>query len=526
MSALPEPILWTPPNLLEECERRRGRLKKCLADPDLQRIAVEACAADVKLWVRDWVWTYDPRQPEAVMPFVPFPRQDEYLDWRAERKAARSRGVTQKSRDMGVTWLNVADQVHDWLFFDGHKGSFGSRKATSVDNGDDPDSIFAKARFIVAWLPSFMRPRGFDWHRHSAHMRLVNPGNGNTLTGEAGDNIGRGGRSRVYDLDEAAHIERPMKVEAALSQNADVIIESSTPYGGAGPFAEKVRKRTVSIFTFHWRQDPRKSEAWYALQVATLDPIIVAQEIDIDFDASVTGLIVPMASVRPAIGRAPYENERAAIVVGVDVAEEGRDKSAYVVREGRNVGPMEEWHGADPVASKNKLVALGLTLEKQLGVGETLYFAIDRIGIGSGVVASMREYVRERQAKEPAWRPWVVLAVSASEAAPDTSPSCNRLKDWLWWETREWFRTQAPSLPATDIAEKLARELAAPTYTIVKSGKVEVESKRDMVKRGVPSPNLADALVHTFKLKTNKPEPKTTPRWLDEELYGSGARIS
>jgi phage terminase large subunit len=510
MSALAEPSrLWTPPNLFEEMERRRKRLERCNADRDLQQLALEACAADRVLWLQDWVWTYDPRQPDAVMPFIPFPRQVEYLAWREERKAARERGVVEKSRDMGVTWLNVADQVHDWRFHDGHKGGFGSRKADLVDHGDDPDSIFAKVRFIVLWLPAWMRPAGFDTRRHATHMRLVNPANGNTLVGESGDDIGRGGRSRVYDLDEAAHVERPLAVEAALSQNTDILFETSTPKGAGNPFAKRARGGVVKVFSFHWRQDPRKGEAWYAKQVAELDPIVVAQEIDIDYDASVSGLVIPMSMIRPSVGRAPYPDERGAICVGVDVAEEGRDKSSHVVREGRNVSDIAEWHGADPVESTKKLVALGLVLEKRLGAGHRLYFFVDKIGVGSGVVAGLREYVNERQALHPRWVPWAIVAVSASEAAPPTSPVCHRLKDWLWWSAREWFRVQAPSLPSGRVGEQLARELAGPTYGLSNAGAVQVESKKDMAKRGIPSPNLADALVHTFKWHAMKPATET-----------------
>jgi len=521
MSAVPDlRVIWTPPNLFGEMERRRRNLVRCNADPELQAIANEACAADRVLWLQDWVWTYDPRQPDAVMPFQPFPRQVEYLAWREARKVERKRGVVEKSRDMGVTWLNVADQVHDWLFHDGHAGGFGSRKADLVDNGDDPKSIFAKVRFVVLWLPAWMRPKGFDPRRHATHMRLVNPANGNTLIGEAGDDIGRGGRTRVFDLDEAAHVERPLSVEAALSANADIIIETSTPKGGGNPFAKRARGGKVAVFTFHWRDDPRKDDAWYAEQCATLDPTIVAQEIDIDYDASVTGLVIPMGLVRPSIGRAPYQDEPAAIVIGVDVAEEGRDKSSHVVREGRNVSDLAEWHGADPVQSTNILVALGLRVEKRLGQGHTLYFAVDKIGIGSGVVAGLRAYVAKRQADEPDWHPWAVLAVAASETAPEVSPphpACHRLKDWLWWQAREWFRVESPSLPAGDLGEQMARELASPTYDLNSAGKVEVESKKDLAKRGIPSPNLADALVHTFKVKAQKPPAKSEMELLREK---------
>jgi phage terminase large subunit len=41
-------------------------------------------------------------------------------------------------------------------------------------------------------------------------------------------------------------------------------------------------------------------------------------------------------------------------------------------------------------------------------------------------------------------------------------------------------------------------ELTAPRYKIASDGRVQMESKEDMKKRGVASPNLADALCLTF----------------------------
>jgi hypothetical protein len=46
--------------------------------------------------------------------------------------------------------------------------------------------------------------KGFVEKVHDNYMRIINPDNGATITGEAGDNIGRGGRTTMYFLDEWA----------------------------------------------------------------------------------------------------------------------------------------------------------------------------------------------------------------------------------------------------------------------------------------------------------------------------------
>ena len=59
----------------------------------------------------------------------------------------------------------------------------------------------------------------------------------------------------------------------------------------------------------------------------------------------------------------------------------------------------------------------------------------------------------------------------------------------------EWFQDKACSIPNDDA---LIAEVTAPTYAFTSTGKMVVESKADMKKRGMRSPDLADASLLTF----------------------------
>ena len=87
-----------------------------------------------------------------------------------------------------------------------------------------------------------------------------------------------------------------------------------------------------------------------------------------------------------------------------------------------------------------------------------------------------------------------VRAINVSEAAA-TRENCMRLRDELWFKGREWFQERLGSIPQDDA---LIAELTAPTYTFTSTGKMVVESKADMKKRGMRSPDLADAFLLTF----------------------------
>lgn len=521
---------WTQPNLSECIALRLKRLAACNGSVKLQVLERAMCAVDVVHFINTWGWTYDPRRSPSNLPFILFPRQAEYLVWRNERVRAREHGLVEKSRDVGMSWLNLAWQVWRWLFTRGYKGTMGSRKQDLVDKLGDPDSLFEKARMFLRMLPVWMLPVGrvkagprrgqaipFNEKKHAGLLRIVNPENGSVLTGEGGDNMGRGGRSSVYDVDEAAFLERAMRVDAAISNNSDVIIYTSTPNGTSNPFYKKRMGGKVHVFTLHWTDDPRKGPAWYVKMQENLDPITVAQEIDIDYNASVDGVVVLKAWVDGAIRRGPdglYKGERGAITIGCDVARFGSDKSAAVVREGRNLLWAEEWQGHDTTGSVDRLVAIGKDCEWMLreGAGDRLYFLIDTIGVGAGVADGLRKWIRDNERVGK----WQVVDVQVGEKSPEEK--CFRLRDALWWRVRQWFEKELPVFDVEAIAKnvigQLAAELSAPTYDVKDEGLVVVESKKQMKKRGVPSPNLADALIHTFHWEACKPDPDTTPHWL------------
>jgi hypothetical protein len=519
--------------LTDESARRCALIEAANHSPDLQRMLMARCADDPVFWFNTFAYTYDPRKSPSKLPFVLFPKQEEYIRFLAFCLAHNIRSITEKTRDMGVTWLNTGFDVHGGLFRDGYKAGIGSRKEDLIDRSGDPDCIFWKARYMLDNLPGWMVPK-YD----TAHMRIVIPPSpwnpsGGSITGEAGINIGRGGRNRRYTVDESAFVANPESIDASLSENTPCRNDTSTPFGPSGPFAELRHSEgafdwqgedttppdaPVVVFTLHWRDHPEKDETWYEKKKKQIaDPAIIAQELDIDYTASVRGNIIPIGWVNPCIGREIYQDERGAVVIGGDVGEFGEDPSAAVIREGRNIHHIEEWGKTDPTQTAREFIRIGLEWEEKLGATH-LYFFIDKIGIGAGVVSNLQDYVlREKKAN------WFVVGVQAGERSPD--PRCLRLKDCLWWRSREWFQEKAPAIAdgiPKHLATQLAKELGSPTYAPNESGLIVVESKKKLAKRGIKSPNLADALIHTHFWEAMKPLPLTEVQKL-QQLAPKGA---
>jgi phage terminase large subunit len=459
------------------------------------------CAQDLEHWLCHWAWTFDPREPVSTLPFDPFPRQREFLRWLSARESAQEDGLVEKSRDMGVTWLCCAFALHRWLYRDGYKVGFGSRKLDLVDRLGDPDSIFEKLRFLYQNLPEWMLPTGFDPGEHDCEAKLLNPANGSAVTGEGGDNVGRGGRATVYFLDEAAFVEHPERVDRSLSQTTRVRVDLSTPNGAGNPFYRKRFSGTVPVFVFDWRDDPRKGDAWYAGQRRRLDPVTLAQEVDRDYTASVEGVTIPGAWVQAAVGL-DLPPSAVPSVAGWDVAEEGSARNVLIPRRGpRAFAPLEwgrmnttegAWHAARECA--------------RLGVAALFY---DCVGPGMGAKGTF--------AASEQRLPFTAVAVSGSASPTDAVWPDGRtskevflnLRAELWWllrcrfERAYEYRAQGVNHRPEDMVSipahpDLVAQLSLPLYSYTSTGKIRIESKEDMRRRGVKSPDFADALVYAF----------------------------
>ena len=166
------------------------------------------------------------------------------------------------------------------------------------------------------------------------------------------------------------------------------------------------------------------------------------------------------------------------IVFGVDVARQGNDSSIILVRQGGTVHEITELKKYDTIELARWIGARAAEWEPQ-----AIY--LDAIGLGIGV------YDECRRLGIPG-----VYPVNVGNSA--RNEKFNRLRDELWWEARVRFENNRLSLAKCKDPELVA-ELSGVKYAIKEdNGKIKVESKAEMRKRGMPSPNKADALILTF----------------------------
>ena len=477
---VPADFDWKNPDYAPVWAARIERLNRLRAEPGMLP-GLKAFYADHPVeFITDWMCTFDPRNVErgidAVIPFLLFPKQAEFVEFVVARWRAREDWLCEKSRDMGVSWLCVAIATWMWLFHPGTVVGFGSRKEEYVDKLGDPKSLFWKIREALNLLPAEFKPAGYSERAHALSMRIVNPENGSTIVGESGDNIGRGNRTSIYFKDESAFYERPDAIDAALSQTSNCKGDVSTPNGAGNPFYRKRHGGKIKVFVFDWHDDPRKDQAWYERQVDALDPVIVAQEIDRSYTASVSNAWISGEIVLAARHRGPADVQAIGpLMMGIDVARFGDDKSAITFRRGRVVYPQIVFGQCDVVD------VVGRVIRAIEDWGETpAQIAVDTIGIGAGVADLLRRKYPRR-----------TVDVNSSLRLSDGQNY--NLRARMWRDLREYLKNGAviPNDP------ELSTDLTALQYEF-RGGALLMESKDEAKRRGIKSPDRADSLALTF----------------------------
>lgn len=167
--------------------------------------------------------------------------------------------------------------------------------------------------------------------------------------------------------------------------------------------------------------------------------------------------------------------------LGVDVGG-GGDKSVVAHRLGPWVRIIRRDTNPDTMAT------CGNVLHDLNHTGAT-EAKIDKIGIGRGVVDRGRELKRNGKTNKR------FIGINVGEQARQKD-EFTRLRSEAWWALRERFREGTIDIDHND--EDLAGQLANIKYKRTSDGRIQVETKEEMKKRGLGSPDEADAVVLAF----------------------------
>jgi len=165
------------------------------------------------------------------------------------------------------------------------------------------------------------------------------------------------------------------------------------------------------------------------------------------------------------------------LVIGIDPAISDHDRTAIIRRRGRLVYKCETHF------NMNTMELVG-AIRRLIDKERPSKVCIDCIGIGAGIVDRLLEIGYD-----------CVEGVNVARSANDKDKFRN-LRAELWYDMREWLAQELPvQLPDSD---ELLGDLTSLGYKYDSSARLQIESKDDLRRRGMKSPDTADALALTF----------------------------
>lgn len=300
-------------------------------------------------------------------------------------------------------------------------------------------------------------------------------------------------------LDEPAQIDPtlwPEIIRPALSDRQGWAAFIGTPKG-RDAFYQVWRHAGTSVDWFSLKLPASKTgiipEKELDAARAIMSPSQYAREFECSFDEPDVDQFIDTETVdiaRQRTGRATGPK-----LLGVDVARHGDDRTVAVFRNGDLVEreDITVWRGVDLMQTAGRVAEI-------INQRQPKATFIDGVGVGGGVVDRLKQLG------------FSVVDVNAGSKAMATDRYANSRAE-MWAKMREWLKDTG-SIPTE--RDDLADDLTAPLYEFDHLNRLKLEKKEDMKRRGLPSPDIGDALALTFSRPV--PVDGLVTRWRNPNL--------
>ena len=188
--------------------------------------------------------------------------------------------------------------------------------------------------------------------------------------------------------------------------------------------------------------------------------------------------LIPLSWIEQSMQREAPEAVDAPCILGVDVARHGSDASVIAVRRGDSIVALQRTRKQDTMTVAGWVIDHA----RRHGASEV---RVDADGLGAGV------YDRLKEQGIPA------VEMRGGMQARDAEQFANCRAEW-YWGLRERLDPGQGGTAALPRDEVLLGQLAGLKVQYTSRGQVKIESKDDMRRRGLPSPDEADAIMYAF----------------------------
>lgn len=447
-------------------------------------------------------------------------KAQEYIHAQLEKQKAETgkvRALVLKGRQQGCSTYTAARFYHKVT------NSIGTRVFILTHDGEATTNLFNIANRYHENCPPFVKPATGKANTKELSFSDLD---GGYKVGTAGNkNVGRSSTIQLFHGSEVAFWENAQDIASGAFQavpdapNTEIILES-TANGIGGLYydmcmdALKGDGEYILIFTpWFWQseytkevpkdlvlsEEEKKYKAahdlvneqifWRRNKIQELKSgWLFKQEYPANvmeaFQTSGDDSFINAEIVQKARHGTPVIDKTASLIIGVDPARFGDDRTAIVFREGRVVSKILTYKNKDTMDVRD-IVAELIEQYKPIMVN------VDVGGLGAGVYDGLKRWNYND----------IVREVNFGGKARDDERYKNKRAE-MWGEMLDWLKEEPNQIPDDDA---LQADLTTPSYKFDNNQRLQLESKDDIKKRGMKSPDVGDALALTFAFKLREP---------------------
>lgn len=341
---------------------------------------------------------------------------------------------------------------------------------------------------ILHWTKTRVYMKGYEKRWFAVARTATKPEN---MQGFHEDNM-------LFIVDEASGVADPIleAIAGTLTGPNNKLLYCGNPTKATGNFADAFGRDADSwkTMTVSSRNSPRTNKENIAAleKKYGVNSNVVRVRVDGLPPRAEDDVFIPISIAEQAVMTEPVDHIRPTrIAIGIDIARFGNDDTVIAENIDRDIQPLITRHGQDLYATADDIIArynvLRNRFPKYRGV---IYAIVDDTGVGGGVT----DILNREKAVQGLTR-LVVVPVNFSSAVPDKE-AAKRYADiatWMWGCIRDLAMAGELHLPNDD---GLIGQLSTRKYGFSGSPeKLKLESKDSLKKRGLPSPDRADAVA-------------------------------
>lgn len=300
----------------------------------------------------------------------------------------------------------------------------------------------------------------------------------------------------LYIIDEASGVDDKIfePVLGSLSTEGARLLMCGNPTQLSGFFYDSFHKNRASYSALHidGRYSPHVSED-FVNTIANMygeDSDVFRVRVAGEFPLAADDVFIPLPLIEKSIMTECAQSIPISISIGCDIARYGDDETVICTNAGGAISLPVIRKGQSLMKTVGEIVAeYRVLLQKYPKYKGKVFVNIDDTGLGGGVTDRINEVKFEERLNR-----MVVVPINFSCKVSDDKAADHYadLTTYMWSIVKKQLQNGELFLINDNV---LVAQLSVRKYGITSSGKIVLESKKEMKKRGVGSPDRADALA-------------------------------